>query len=206
MQIARQVYMIPTAENGLVFFKNGEAAYIPNASLVVGAKHELSEILHLTTVTTFRLDLFAPVTLTPAERVGLMYPVFSQHQSVDESILRTASTSLRDRNSSAGCSCGAGRRVPAASLRIILKSSSLTVTLTFAPDSNNSRKLHRIFKVKHGFVRSVQSEPGQIKRAIFSENKNTRYLLEISRKYLSRVIVSCYARPCIGEYPLCWGW
>ena len=28
MQIARQVYKIPTAENGLVFFKNGEAAYI----------------------------------------------------------------------------------------------------------------------------------------------------------------------------------
>lgn len=28
MQIARQVYKIPTAENGLVFFKNGEPAYI----------------------------------------------------------------------------------------------------------------------------------------------------------------------------------
>lgn len=28
MQIARQVYKIPTAENGMVFFKNGEAAYI----------------------------------------------------------------------------------------------------------------------------------------------------------------------------------
>lgn len=28
MQIARQVYKIPTAENGLVFFKNGEIAYI----------------------------------------------------------------------------------------------------------------------------------------------------------------------------------
>lgn len=28
MQIARQVYRIPTAENGMVFFKNGEAAYI----------------------------------------------------------------------------------------------------------------------------------------------------------------------------------
>lgn len=28
MQIARQVYKIPTAENGLIFFKNGEPAYI----------------------------------------------------------------------------------------------------------------------------------------------------------------------------------
>lgn len=28
MQIARQVYKIPTAENGLVFFRNGEVAYI----------------------------------------------------------------------------------------------------------------------------------------------------------------------------------
>lgn len=28
MQIARQVYKIPTAENGLVFFRNGEIAYI----------------------------------------------------------------------------------------------------------------------------------------------------------------------------------
>lgn len=28
MQIAQQVYKIPTAENRLVFFKNGEAAYI----------------------------------------------------------------------------------------------------------------------------------------------------------------------------------